>query len=246
MMCVSRTLARRVDQLLVLVLMMAVGPPARAQAPFEWPEKAKNLEDLPDSTSGDKLRAIMMGFTRALGVRCSHCHVGEEGKPLGTFDFVSDENPKKDIARDMYRMLGDINSHLAKMNLAETQRVNMWCNTCHHGRPLPRTLADELTVTYEAAGIDSTVGAYNALRERFYGRASYDFGVGSLNEVGSSLLSQGRGDDALRVLQLNVDRIRMPPAHTRASPTRIRRRGRRIARRRTTRGHSSSSLRMRE
>ena len=45
--------------------------------------------------SGERLRPVMMGFTRALGVRCNHCHVGEDGQPLSTFDFVSDENPNK-------------------------------------------------------------------------------------------------------------------------------------------------------
>lgn len=37
----------------------------------------------------------MRGFTRALGLRCSHCHVGEEGAPLATYDFAADEKPLK-------------------------------------------------------------------------------------------------------------------------------------------------------
>ena len=87
----------------------------------------------------------MRGFTRSLGVRCTHCHVGEEGKPLGSYDFVSDKNPNKDRAREMYRMLGDINAHLKKITPSAEPRVNMWCGTCHRGRPRPTTLGEEMS-----------------------------------------------------------------------------------------------------
>ena len=88
----------------------------------------------------------MRGFTRSLGVRCTHCHVGEEGKPLGSYDFVSDKNPNKDRAREMYRMLGDINAHLKKITAERRCRaVNMWCGTCHRGRPRPTTLGEEMS-----------------------------------------------------------------------------------------------------
>ncbi len=60
----------------------------------------------------------MKGFTRALGVRCSHCHVG--GNPLSTYDFASDENPNKGRAREMLRMLNSINEHLQKSSRAAT------------------------------------------------------------------------------------------------------------------------------
>ncbi len=43
---------------------------------------------------------VMRGFAMGLGVRCEHCHVGEPGQPLGSFDFVSDEKPTKEKARD--------------------------------------------------------------------------------------------------------------------------------------------------
>jgi len=46
----------------------------------------------------------------------SYCHVGEEEQPLSTYDFASDDNPKKDIARTMYNMLGAINDTLASID----------------------------------------------------------------------------------------------------------------------------------
>ena len=92
----------------ITVLCLASG---RGQDAWTWPEKAK---DWP----GSRLRPVMIGFTRALGVRCSYCHKGEEGKPLITYDFASDENPNKNRAREMLRMLNEIEEHLKK-NRAE-------------------------------------------------------------------------------------------------------------------------------
>ena len=99
------------------------------------------------------MRAVMTGFTSALGVRCSHCHVGEEGQPLSSYDFPSDENPNKDRAREMLRLLGAVNGHLEKIEPSGGQRVNMWCHTCHRGRPLPTTLDEELREAYAEGGV---------------------------------------------------------------------------------------------
>ena len=124
---------------------------AHAQEPWSWPEKPKNLQVFPKDWSGTRLRPVMFGFTRALGVRCSYCHKGEEGKPLSTYDFASDENPNKDRAREMYRMLGDITDHLKKIKPSGDKPANMWCHTCHHGRPRPITLDEELAEQNQGA-----------------------------------------------------------------------------------------------
>ncbi len=81
--------------LAVLSLTTLLTLPAHAQDKWTWPEKPKNLQVFPKDWSGTRLRPVMIGFTRALGVRCSYCHKGEEGKPLSTYDFASDENPNK-------------------------------------------------------------------------------------------------------------------------------------------------------
>ena len=54
--------------------------PAPPRAAWKWPARAENLKVLPKRTTPEQLRSAMMGFTRALGVRCSHCHVGEDRK----------------------------------------------------------------------------------------------------------------------------------------------------------------------
>src|SRR5258705_5907022 len=178
--------------------------PVNAQPRFEWPDRAKNLKVLPKDMPKEKLQETMVGFTRALGVRCPFCHVGQEGQPLTTFDFVSDAKPTKDAARGMMKMVRSINKDLHKMKIPEPNRVEVQCITCHRGRPRPMTLGAELADVYEKAGIDSTVARYTLLRDRFYGAGSYDFSDRSLNELGASLMAKGRQDDAIRIFQLNV------------------------------------------
>lgn len=121
--------------------------PSRAQDQW-WPEKPKNLQVLNKDWPGSRLSPVMRGFTRALGVRCSYCHTGEEGKSLNTYDFASDENPNKNRAREMLRMLGSVNDHLNKIEPSGDKRVNMWCHTCHRGCPRPMTLEEELGEQY--------------------------------------------------------------------------------------------------
>ncbi len=124
----------RRHSLVAAFLLASTGPLLAQGARWEWPEKSKSLEVLPADTSADRLRAVMRGFTGALGVRCNYCHVGEEGKPLSTFDFASDANPNKDRAREMMRMLGAIDGHLQKIDPSGTERVGVRCQTCH-GQP---------------------------------------------------------------------------------------------------------------
>jgi tetratricopeptide (TPR) repeat protein len=192
---------------LALLVSLALSAPAAdgAQQEWSWPERAENLQVLPADFPAERLSAVMRGFTRALGVRCSYCHVGEEGQPLSTFDFASDDNPKKDIARTMYRMLGVINDTLATIEPSGPAPVNMWCHTCHQGRPRPTTLDEELAEVHAEEGIDATIAAYRQLRERFYGRGALDFGEGTLNSFAYVLLGESRAEDAVEIFQLNVE-----------------------------------------
>jgi tetratricopeptide (TPR) repeat protein len=189
---------------LLIFLLSGGASSAAAQDSWSWPEKSKNLKVLPADSPPDRLRAVMMGFTRSLGVRCSHCHHGEEGKPLATYDFASDANAKKEVARGMLRMLGTINDQLREIQPEKEHRVNMWCHTCHRGRPLPMTLAEELGNVYEKGGSDSTVAHYRDLRERFYGAGAYDFREPALNEVGYQALGKQDVRGAIAILQLNA------------------------------------------
>lgn len=191
--------------LIGLIWFLAFPESPRSQGRWEWPEKPENLQVLPKDWSGERLRPVMRGFSRALGVRCNHCHVGEEGKPLTTYDFASDDNPKKNVARAMLRMLEGINEDLKKIEPTGDKPVNMWCHTCHRGRPRPMTLAEELLGQYEKNGTESAVEQYRSLREQFYGRGAYDFGESSLNELGYDLLGKGDAEGAIAIFKLNVE-----------------------------------------
>ena len=69
-------------------------------------------------------------------MRCTHCHVGEEGKPLSTFDFASDAKTEKAIARAMMRMVHRINSADLRSGSGASK---VTCFTCHRGATKPLT-----------------------------------------------------------------------------------------------------------
>lgn len=200
-------MSRAGSKILVIALFLSLfGGPAQAQQ-WSWPDQPENLQVLPEDFGGQRLRAVMTGFTRALGVRCSFCHVGEEGKPLSTFDFPSDENSRKQVARTMLRTLGVINDSLDTIERSGPGSVNMWCHTCHRGRPRPMTLDEELLEVFELRGLDSLLAHYDFLRSRFYGRGSYDFGEQSLNALGYELLGEEQNEAAIAVFLLNSEQF---------------------------------------
>ena len=199
----KRALVVRLAGILCCAVLYA--PSGRGQDAWTWPEKPKNLKVLPKDWPGSRLRPVMIGFTRALGVRCSYCHKGEEGKPLSTYDFASDDNPNKNRAREMYLMLGEIEEHLKKIEPSGDKRVNMWCHTCHHGRPRPMTLDEELGEQYRKKGLQTALDDYADLKKKYYGRAAFDFGEASLNVFGYTLLESKDTAGAIQVFKLNAE-----------------------------------------
>jgi tetratricopeptide (TPR) repeat protein len=173
----------------------------------QWPpEKLENLKVLPDTMPVRQLIDLMAGFTRALGVRCTHCHVGEENRPLETYDFPSDEKLAKRKAREMLKMVQAINGqHLTGLEERQDPPVQVRCITCHHGVTTPRTLQDVLLLAYQTGGLDSTLTTYAALRQRYYGSAAYDFGEVPLTDVAGTVARRGRLDDAVQLHALNVE-----------------------------------------
>ena len=93
----------------------------------------KNLKVFPQTITRDQLISNMKLFSQSLGVRCQFCHVGEEGKPLSTFDFASDVKDKKLRAREMLLMAHRINEQDFDGQMKVT------CFTCHRGSTKPLT-----------------------------------------------------------------------------------------------------------
>lgn len=98
----------------------------------------KNLKVLPQDISDEKLDSIMKTFTVALGVECKFCHQRDNVFTVNT-DYAADINPMKENARDMMRMVIDINRRY--FNYDSTQRPEylrtITCKNCHLGQPLP-------------------------------------------------------------------------------------------------------------
>lgn len=181
---------------------------AAAQPPQGMDQPPKNLKVLPKDMPVRALRDTMASFTRALGVRCTYCHVGKEGEPLTTYDFASDEKTEKLKAREMLRMVAAINGeHLPKVPQRKTPAIAVSCMTCHRGLAEPRTLQQVLLSAYEIGGIDSAEARYRALRTQYLGRAAYDFGEATLADVAAALRAQNRLPDAVRLHVLNTQML---------------------------------------
>ena len=178
---------------------------ARAPAQFP-PTRATNLRILPKDIAIDSLINVMGGFTRALGVRCNYCHVQREGQTFEQIDFSLDDNPRKNKARAMLRMVAAINNdHLSALADRRQPEIVVACITCHRGVAEPRMLQQVLLATYTVAGADSTESVYRSLRHRYFGSGSYDFGEVPLADVAATIAGRGKPTDALRFHTLNTE-----------------------------------------
>ena len=177
-----------------------------AQAPGKWPpDSLVNTQVIPHSTPVVQVVGMMRNFAGNLGVRCQFCHVGEEGMPLERFDFAKDEKRTKLVARQMMRMVDEINRRLDTLPGRTTPGLQVTCGTCHRGvsRPVPlSTLIEEVAQT---AGADSAIKTYRALRARYYGSGAYDFSESSLNIAAFRLGRARRFDDAFALLRVNEE-----------------------------------------
>jgi hypothetical protein len=112
----------------LLLLFLPLYAQEKAQEKKDTPKKQQpnptNLKVLKVAT-GPEVSQIMRTFTAGLGVQCIHCHV--QG------NFASDENPKKEVARQMIRMSQVINANFPDGKMRVT------CYTCHRGEAEPKT-----------------------------------------------------------------------------------------------------------
>jgi Photosynthetic reaction centre cytochrome C subunit len=92
----------------------------------------KNVKILNHVPARTFITIMNIGYARALGVKCSFCHVEE--------DFSSDEKRPKRAAREMAAMHRMINQELAKMqyiSIPPTENRSINCSTCHRGTVNP-------------------------------------------------------------------------------------------------------------
>jgi tetratricopeptide (TPR) repeat protein len=190
-----------------LALLLAICATPLVAQQWRWPDKPKNLKVLPATAVGRELQRTMFTFTGGLGVKCVYCHVGEEGKDFSEFDFASDAKPEKAKARVMIKMMNAINTqYLAEARAPSATSLSVSCATCHHGNPLPIALEDKLKRTYDAAGVDSTIRQYRALKDQFYGGFTYNFKEGTLLRLADKIMEDTtKVEDAVKVVRLNIE-----------------------------------------
>ncbi len=93
-------------------------------------EVFKNIRFMNRTTAGRLLNVMDFGFSRSLGVSCTHCHVPGE--------WEKDEKPQKQIAREMSAMAGTINRELLpNIKNLKTDVPVVNCTTCHRGQTKP-------------------------------------------------------------------------------------------------------------
>jgi hypothetical protein len=211
---------------------MAVAPVYAGQRGPAVPTPT-NLQVLPKDTPAADVVALMQQFTQALGVQCTYCHVQPpvrlltpeeaaaaenqalaEGRGRGRgrgqgpppMDFASDQKPAKKTAREMLRMVTDIDSRLgSSLGKPASSVTRVQCVTCHRGVTQPEQLSDLLRNTMLTKGDGAAVAMYRDLRQRYYGSQAYDFREPVLLALGEQSLASGKHDDAAAWLQLNVE-----------------------------------------
>jgi len=178
-----------------------------AQAGKFPPDTLVSTKVFPHSTPPTQVIGAMRNFTSDLGVRCQFCHVGREGQPLDQFDFASDEKRTKLVARQMMLMVQEINRRVDTLPRTGGAALQVTCGTCHRGVSRPAPLFTVLADIGTLSGPDSAVRAYKALRNRYYGSGSYDFGESSLNIAAFRLGRANKFDEAFALLKLNEEQF---------------------------------------
>lgn len=200
---------RRVLTALALLALPTLSS-AQATAPTAGkfpPDSLVNVKVLPKTMPVTQVLGVMRNFSGDLGVRCAFCHVVKEGQPLSQADFPSDEKRTKEVARQMMRMVQEINRRVDTLPGHTAASLRVTCATCHRGVSKPAPLATVIADVATTAGADSAVRAYKALRTRYYGRASYDFGEPSLSAAALQLAQAKKYDEATALLNLNEEQF---------------------------------------
>lgn len=182
---------RLTGRVLAAALISICSAPAVAQNanPFADPQ---NLKVLQEDISPEGLRALMRDFSFSTGIRCSGCHVPTEGAPLNEWDFAADDKEQKRIAREMIRMVMDINKTVASIDDVDpNEMVRVRCMTCHRGIERPLLIQDELDAFKAAGDAAGAATRYRELREIYYGTHSYDFSPFTLAEYAETATREG-------------------------------------------------------
>ena len=102
----------------------------------------KNLQILPKNITERQMDSVMNHFTTSLNVKCSFCHVREETAGNEVWDWASDSNKHKLVARQMMTMTNKLNDeYFPYSGKAEDMStiLTVTCYSCHNGNTQPET-----------------------------------------------------------------------------------------------------------
>ncbi len=187
---------------LVLIATL-VFPLATAAQDRSEPE---NLQFFPKELTRAEVVAKMRHFSFALGVRCSHCHFRNEES--GRLVYSSEENPNKNKARFMLRMMETINKELLPALEGRSEPAfEITCKTCHLGTARPRILAQEMLLAAHQDGAGAAIEKFDERREDYDNSGAYDFREWETNTVAEGLAEDGMHEDAITIYQMNLKRF---------------------------------------
>jgi len=177
---------------------LAQTAPAGGQPP---PAPLTNLKIYPKDIARPELVTTMQGFVRQLGLQsqggCGYCHIGTAPQ----FDFASDANPKKDVARRMILMSREITAKLPEVTGKQAAAITaLRCATCHRGVALPKVTESALADALAKGGAAAGVLQYKDLRKQ-----ALDYNENALVAYATTLVNGDKADDALALLQANAD-----------------------------------------
>jgi hypothetical protein len=105
-----------------LIVVIAILTAVSARAEQKNVQMLTNLSDF-------QIGAVMDNFTASLGVHCDFCHVRNE--QTKAWDFPNDAKPEKKTAREMIRLVLDVNEKNFRGHTV------VGCYTCHLGKESP-------------------------------------------------------------------------------------------------------------
>jgi hypothetical protein len=136
-----------------LVAVLALPAMLVAQGGGGFGAPPKNLQVLPKEMTRQQVMGIMRTYTSALGVKCEYCHVPPADAPPPAADAAGgggrgpildhslDTKDTKKVAREMMKMVNDINAKyiagLTAMGRTIVDSNKVTCATCHRGAAIP-------------------------------------------------------------------------------------------------------------
>jgi photosynthetic reaction center cytochrome c subunit len=155
-----------------------------------------NIKALTGTPYGELIPGMQV-MSEALGVECEHCH-SQSG------DRDEEGNPNKDIARNMIRMVRDLNRR------SFSGRSAISCYTCHRGSKVPDSVPDlsraDPVVLRVAANLPTARQVIDKFVEAVGGREAIERNFSRIEEGELNIRSSSNAKVPIQILSLAPDK----------------------------------------